>query len=163
MGIYLICPVRKKKKNWLKRFFEWIGILTDKEKQEQEAIKKWVNMMENHDCKVHWPPRDTNQIDPIGLRICEDHAKEILKNKTTMVWWDEESKGSHFDFGMSFMLAVLGKMLRNGELTLKELGELLNGRYGRLILTVDSKKPKRTPHKSFNNVLLEIDKRHGVL
>ena len=30
MGIYLICPVRKKKKNWLKRFFEWIGILTDK-------------------------------------------------------------------------------------------------------------------------------------
>ena len=67
--MYLICPVRKKKKNWLRRFFEWIGALADKEKKEQEAIKKWVEMMENHDCKIHWPPRDTNQADPIGLRI----------------------------------------------------------------------------------------------
>lgn len=163
MGIYLICPVRKKKKNLLKRLFEWVGVFTDKEKQEQKAIEDWVEMMENHDCKVLWPPRDTNQIDPIGLRICEDHAKEILENKTTMIWWDEESKGSHFDLGMAFMLAVLGKMLRKGELTPKSLNELLNGKYGRLILTVDSKKPKRTPHKSFNNVLLELDKRHGVL
>lgn len=163
MGIYLICPVRKKKKGWIRRFLEYIRVLADEENNEQKAIKEWVEMMENHGCPVHWPPRDTNQNDPIGLLICEDHAEEILENEITMIWWDEESKGSHFDLGMAFMLAALGKMLKNGELTLEKLGELLNGRYERFILTVDSKKPKRTPHKSYNNVLLELDKRRGVL
>ncbi len=140
MAAFLISPVRK---------------IT---KKEQKAIKKWVDDMEkNARVKIHWPQRDTNQNDPIGIRICEDNARAIFLNPTTFVWWNKKSQGSLFDLGMAFMLAVLEKMLNEG-LPLEQLDQLLRGRW---ILTANHDQIEKTPAKSFNNVLLEFDRRYG--
>ena len=142
MEAFLISPVRK---------------IT---KKEQKTIKKWVEKMEKDaGVKIHWPQRDTNQDDPIGIRICEDNAGAILLNPTTFVWWNKKSQGSLFDLGMAFMLTVLEKMLKEG-MPMELLEKFLRGRW---ILTANHDQIEKTPAKSFNNVLLELDKRRGVL
>jgi hypothetical protein len=86
MRIFLICPVRN---------------ITDEEKA---AIGKYVFDLEQSGHIVHWPLRDTNQDDLIGLRICGDNRQAIADADEVDVWWNDTSKGSYFDFGMAFAL-----------------------------------------------------------
>lgn len=114
MKIFLICPVR--------------GIT----EEEKVVIEKYVLDLEKTGHTVHWPPRDTNQNDSIGLRICQDNRQAIEESDEIHIWWNEKSQGSLFDFGMAFAL-------------------------GKKIVLINPESVQKTPAKSFNNVLLELN------
>jgi len=59
MKIFLICPVR--------------GIT----EEEKNVIEQYVLNLEEAGHTVHWPPRDTDQNDSVGLRICQDNRKAL--------------------------------------------------------------------------------------
>lgn len=83
--IYLICPVNK---------------ATAKEK---EFLDAYVNSLEQRGLRVHYPPRDVNQEDSIGLRILTEHREAMRQVKATHIYWNGKSTGSFFDLGMCFM------------------------------------------------------------
>ena len=56
---------------------------------------------------VHFPPDDAPQDDPTGEAICRTHLAAMLKADEVHVFWDVDSKGSHFDFGMAYVLREL--------------------------------------------------------
>jgi len=66
--------------------------------------EKWVDVLENNGYTVHYPPRDVDQNDTTGLRICKSHRSAMVDCDAVTILWDENSKGSHFDFGMAFAL-----------------------------------------------------------
>ena len=135
--IFLICPVRN---------------LT---KKEEYKIRQYVNSLEDRDYRVYWPPYDTDQNDPIGIRICTDNANAIILADEVHIWWtwkekkwwlrwmwwikEKKSTGSLFDFGMAFMCSMLGK---------------------KKIILANPDDVKSTDCKSFNNVLLELHERN---
>ncbi len=137
--IFLICPVRYGKK------------LTRGYKKNQERIKQYVEQQEKMGYEVYWQLRDTNQNDPIGLRICTDNGLGIFTANEVRVWWlwkekkwwqkwmwwtkEKKSTGSLFDFGMSFICHILT---------------------GKPIILANPEDVKPTKEKSFNNVLLAL-------
>lgn len=84
--IFLICPVR--------RILE----------SERALIKKYIARLEDAGDAVYWPLRDTNQNDPVGLRICEDNLRAMVRADEIHVWWISSSQGSLFDCGMAFAM-----------------------------------------------------------
>lgn len=80
---FLICPVR--------------GI-------DPETARAFVDQIESEGYSLHWPPRDTKQDDPIGLRICVDNFRAIIAADVVHVIWDGKSQGCLFDLGMAFAL-----------------------------------------------------------
>ena len=63
-----------------------------------------MRQLEAEDWSVHWPPRDTNQSDPVGLTICAENRAAILAADAVHVVWDGQSQGCLFDLGMAFAL-----------------------------------------------------------
>jgi len=84
--IYLICPVRKATPEY------------------SQAARIYVAQLESLGHQVYWPTRDTDQIDPIGLRICKDNRAAIEAAEEVHIIWDGESQGSIFDLGIAFAL-----------------------------------------------------------
>jgi nucleoside 2-deoxyribosyltransferase len=82
MKIYLICPVRN-------TTFDSTSI---------------VENLETSGHIVHFPPRDVDQLDPIGTAIVSAHLEAMRKADAVYVVWDVNSKGSHFDLGMAVAL-----------------------------------------------------------
>lgn len=93
---------------------------------DQAQNKATVEMLERQGFKVHWPHRDTNQNDGVGLRICLDNLAAIKESEYVHVIWDGKSHGCLFDAGMAF---ALGKKI------------------------VPLNLPEETDHKSFQNML----------
>lgn len=88
--VYLICPVR------------------NCTPEQKAAMDKYVDVLEQQGCEVHYPPRDVNQSnDDGGVRICVEHMKYMAQCNEVHVWYDNESKGSHFDLGMAFIAPTL--------------------------------------------------------
>ena len=56
MRSFLICPVRN---------------------VSAEDTAEIVMELERQGWSVHWPHRDTDQTDPVGLRICQDNRAAI--------------------------------------------------------------------------------------
>jgi hypothetical protein len=112
--IFLICPVRN---------------IT---KEEDTFLQGYISSLEEKGHKVHYPPRDTNQDDPIGLDICSENRAAIRESDEVHIYYNPESSGSGFDFGMVFMVEKPIKLINKKEI-------------------------ERTPHKSFQNVLHELD------
>lgn len=83
MRTFLICPVRG---------------------HEQAETQKIVAELEAAGYQVHWPPRDTNQSDPTGLRICQDNYAAIEAAEVVHFVWDGKSQGCLFDLGMAFAM-----------------------------------------------------------
>lgn len=83
MKSFLICPVRGK---------------------SPEDTAGIVKSLEDEGYHVHWPHRDTNQSDPVGLRICGDNLAAIQNADVVHVVWDGLSQGCLFDLGMAFAL-----------------------------------------------------------
>lgn len=81
MKSFLICPVR--------------GLPAD-------AHAAIVSELEAEGFEVHWPPRDTNQEDETGLRICSDNEDAIFCADVVHVVWDGKSQGCLFDLGVAF-------------------------------------------------------------
>jgi len=96
---------------------------------EMAEVGDYVERLESEGHEVHWPIRDTNQNDSVGIRICHDNLQAIAGTDEVHLWYNQGSQGSIFDFGMVF---ALGKKL--------------------VIANKDAIEP--TPHKSFENVLL---------
>ena len=63
-----------------------------------------VRRLEDEGWDVHWPPRDTDQVDETGYRICDDNRRAIEAAEMVFVVWDGASKGCLFDLGMAFAL-----------------------------------------------------------
>jgi nucleoside 2-deoxyribosyltransferase len=80
---YLICPVRG---------------------HDMSETADLVRRLEQEGWEVHWPPRDTDQEDDTGYRICEDNREAIRRADVVIVVWDGKSKGSLFDMGMAFAM-----------------------------------------------------------
>lgn len=83
MRAFLICPVR------------------GHSPEETAAI---VAGLEGEGYAVHWPPRDTDQNDPVGLAICAQNLEAIRAADVIAVVWDGKSQGVLFDLGMAFAL-----------------------------------------------------------
>lgn len=86
MRIFIICPVRK---------------LQD---AERARIQKYIEDLERRGHKVHWPPRDTPQDDPVGINICAANRAALEAAEEVHVWYNPESQGSLFDLGMAWAL-----------------------------------------------------------
>lgn len=101
-------------------------------KREKVFLDKYVESLESKGMKVHYPIRDVKQ-DDAGLNICLIHRKVMKNVKEVHVYWKGKSKGSFFDFGMAFLM-------------------------GKKIVLINRNKIKKTKKKSYENVLLELDK-----
>lgn len=55
-------------------------------------------------CEVFFPPDNAPQDDPTGKAIVECERQAIADADEVHVFWDVESKGSHFDLGMAYAL-----------------------------------------------------------
>jgi hypothetical protein len=87
MHIYLICPVR------------------NRSEADRRFADEYVRDLEARGATVHYPPRDVDQTDDgIGLAISSAHREAMTYCDEVHVIWDAASVGSHFDFGMAFML-----------------------------------------------------------
>jgi hypothetical protein len=83
--IFLICPVR--------------GM----SEEEKKFLDAYVASLEKQGCTVHYPPRDTNQIDSTGgYQILHDNRSALLYSDEVHVYWNKSSQGSLFDLGVSF-------------------------------------------------------------
>lgn len=87
MNAFLICPVR------------------GHDPLEAEAF---VAALEDRGWAIYWPPRDTDQGDPVGLDICKQNLAAIKQAERVFIIYDPTSDGSLFDLGMAF---ALGKPL----------------------------------------------------
>lgn len=114
MKIFLICPVRK--------------VPPD----AHGKIQAYVTALEDQGHDVHWPERDTDQVDPIGIRICDQNREGIERADVIAVWYHAASSGSLFDSGMYYRLRDKPLILANPE------------------------DVEPTGHKSFENVLLYL-------
>ncbi len=83
MKSFLICPVR--------------GV-------DSSTTRHYMEALEGDGYEVYWPPRDTNQDDPTGLKICSDNLIAIQSADIVHFVWDGKSQGCLFDLGMAFAL-----------------------------------------------------------
>ena len=105
-------------------------------KEDISFADDYVADLEEKGHIVHYPPRDVCQDDNgIGISICEQHRDAMLKAQECHVIWDVNSIGSHMDLGMAYVL------------------QKANGMKIKLVNKVE-----KTSHKSYTNVLIELDK-----
>lgn len=122
-------------------------IFADEEKIEQAAIKDYVNKLESDGYEVHWPLRDTNQNDPIGLRICTDNLMALARSDEVHIFWNPDSEGSKIDLGMALAMFFLLNRIKKIVLANQDMVE-----------EFVKEENARGVGKSFNKVLLELDK-----
>jgi len=96
-SVFFISPVR--------------GIMRGEDPELKARLQEYVTSLENQGYKVHWPLRDTPQIDPTGgFVICRTNCKAIIDADEIHIWYDESSNGSKFDMGGVFMLCEMESM-----------------------------------------------------
>lgn len=105
MKTFLICPVRG---------------------HEMNETSYIVNKLESEGWEVYWPPRDTDQVDNSGYKICKENASAIKNADAIHIVWDGKSQGSLFDLGVAFA-------------------------FDKKIIPIEM--PEKTPHKSFQNMV----------
>jgi hypothetical protein len=94
MFIYIICPVR----------------LVNGEAVPEVA--EYVAQLEAEGHRVHYPPRDVDQSDPIGNEIVEAHYNAMTLADRCDIFWNSDSTGSHFDLAMAYCLGVPVKLVK---------------------------------------------------
>lgn len=88
--VFMICPVR------------------EASEEEKLFLQVYMEALEAKGYKVHYPPRDTNQVDPSGgYQICSDNCHAIMNANEVHIYWTKKSKGSLFDIGMTFMRSMV--------------------------------------------------------
>lgn len=85
-NIYIICPVR-----------------VASESQSSEILR-YVLKLETERYEVFYPLRDAPQESETGLEIVQTELEAIRKADEVHIFWDVNSKGSHFDLGMAIAL-----------------------------------------------------------
>jgi hypothetical protein len=94
MRIHLICPVR--------------GVT----EEQQKEIDDYVSQLMNEGHTVHNPKYAVDQSDPTGHTICSGHLRSMKMCDRVDIFWDVNSKGSHFDLGMAFALGKSIKLVK---------------------------------------------------
>jgi hypothetical protein len=94
MRIHLICPVR--------------GV-TD---EQQKEIDDYAAALEAEGHKVHNPKYAVDQDDATGYNICKGHMDSMETANRVDIFWDVNSKGSHFDLGMAFAMNKAIKLVK---------------------------------------------------
>jgi len=96
--VYFICPVAN---------------CSDETRAEMDA---YVKGLETCGRVVHYPPRDvelnagnSNRGMDEMTAICRQHLYAMRDADEVHTWWDSNSKGSHFDFGMAYMYNLLNE------------------------------------------------------
>ena len=84
--VYLICTVRQQ---------------TEK---EGTIFDEYVKELKAKGVDVYYPMRDAPQDSITGYEIVEDELRAIKEADEIHVFWNVESKGSHFDLGMAYAL-----------------------------------------------------------
>lgn len=107
--VYIICPVR------------------NCDEETRADLDEYVDFLESsNEYQCHYPPRDVDQ-SLSGFEICEAHREAMLECDEVHVWWDKDSKGSHFDFGMTFALNKKIVLINDiPETPFKSYGNVLN-------------------------------------
>ncbi len=82
-----------------------------------DAIELQLETIRKEGHEIYDPIKDTNQLDSIGLRICNDNRRAIEDCDAVLFLWDGKSTGCLFDLGMAFALrksvrTVVGYMPR---------------------------------------------------
>ncbi len=106
------------------------------ELEEQRAIERYITQLEAEGYQVHFPFRDTDQNDLVGLRICQDNRDAIESAAAIHIWYNPSSVGSVFDLGMAFAL-------------------------GKPIILANPERVIATEGKSFSNVLLALHQKYS--
>jgi len=84
------------------------GVIDGKNPVLIEKLRRYVVSLEKEGCEVHWPLRDTEQVDPTGgYTICRTNFRAIIDKDEIHIWYDESSGGSKFDMGGVFMLCEM--------------------------------------------------------
>jgi len=86
MKVHLICPVR--------------NVTED----QQKEIDNYCESLTQKGHEVHNPKYAVDQDDATGYGICKGHLDSMIQADLVAVFWDVNSKGSHFDLGMAFAL-----------------------------------------------------------
>lgn len=77
--------------------------------ETKKACLEYVEKLEMKGHRVHWPIRDTDQSDPVGIKICDTNSRAILEADEIHVWFVPTSTGTHFDLGETYILIrILG-------------------------------------------------------
>lgn len=105
---------------------------------DKKFLNTYIEMLEEMGADVHYPERDTNQVDPKGLgyNICEENKRAMRWADEVHVYWTSGSEGSRFDLGMASMSE-------------------------KPVHLINKHAVKRTKKKSIQNVLLELDKKYS--
>lgn len=83
MKIYVICPVRSA------------------DPDSTQRIRGYVMDLRKDGHYVFFPPDDAPQSDPTGKAIVEVEREAVREADEIHVFWDVDSRGSHFDLGMA--------------------------------------------------------------
>ena len=102
---------------------------------EKDFLDKYVAGLESSGFQVHYPPRDVEQNDSSGINIMTSHRLAMKNSDEVHAYWNGKSQGSYVDFGMFFMIKCFNQRLK----------------------FVLANKIERTPNKSFENVLLDLE------
>lgn len=79
---------------------------------ESNKAREYVEKMESEGHIVHYPPRDTNQVDDTGgWKICNQNMLAIKEADEVHVFYDARSQGILFDLGISFSLKKKIKLI----------------------------------------------------
>jgi len=117
--VFLICPVK------------------DVTPEQRTFLDNYVAELESNGYKVHYPHRDTDQSDPIGLEICTTNMNAIKNADEVHIYWTNKTRGGVFDFGMAFMA---GKPLK----------------------LVNPKEVERPKYKTFETVLHVLHEKYAL-
>jgi len=88
--------------------------------EDIKFMEGYVKEQESKGKIIYLPLRDTDQNDPVGLRICRDNREAIRKTKEVQVYYKENSQGTFFDLGMAWMNRKPITFIGNGIKTLDD-------------------------------------------
>ena len=146
--IFIICPVRRPEVGFLNSILIAVGFfwgIEDEWTKNQNAIVKYVSWLEAKDYDVYWPARNNphQKTDKTGVAICGYNREKMFWADEIHIWYDKNSMGSIFDIGMFFAFSGTNNFKK--------------------FVIINRNDVKPTPHKSFENVILALEKKFDNL
>jgi len=83
--------------------------------EEKRTIDNYVFNLEKDGYEVFLPYRDAPQENQICCKIVVPEVKAISESDEVHIFWNETSKGSHFDLGIAFYLKKPLVLINNPE------------------------------------------------
>lgn len=94
MKVFIICSVRNVTKEY------------------RNKLEDYTKKLESQGYEVHLPHRDTDQ-NASGFEICMQNMNAIKNSDEVHIFYNSDSKGTHFDMGVAFALNKKIKVIEN--------------------------------------------------